>query len=44
MASIELAEFIETTLVTFAVHEALNKGVIVGLDEFAHQNGLPLLR
>ena len=37
------AEIIETTLVTFAVHESLNKGTVVSLDEFAGQNGLPLL-
>ncbi len=36
------AEIIETTLVTFAVHESLNKGAVVRLDEFAGQNGLPL--
>lgn len=42
-APIPLPELIETTLVTFAVHEALNKGVVVDLDEFAGQNGLPLL-
>lgn len=37
------AEIIETTLVTFAVHMSLNKGDVVRLDEFAGQNGLPLL-
>jgi hypothetical protein len=41
--SIPLNEIIETTLVTFAVHEALNKGVIVGLDEFALQHEVPLI-
>jgi predicted dehydrogenase/threonine dehydrogenase-like Zn-dependent dehydrogenase len=40
---IPLNEIIETTLVTFAVHEALNKGTIVHLGEFACQNGLPFL-
>jgi hypothetical protein len=40
---IPLNEIIETTLVTFAVHEALNKGTIVNLGEFACQNGLPFL-
>lgn len=42
-APIPLAEIIKTTLATFAVHEALNKGAVVSLDEFAGQNGLPLL-
>jgi predicted dehydrogenase len=37
------AEIIATTLVTFAVHESLNKGAVISLDEFAGQNGLPLL-
>jgi polar amino acid transport system substrate-binding protein len=42
-APIPLSEIIETTLVTFAVHEALNKGIIVSLDEFAPRNEMPLL-
>jgi hypothetical protein len=37
---IPLAELFETTLVTFAVHESLNKGAVVSLDEFAGQKGL----
>jgi polar amino acid transport system substrate-binding protein len=37
------AEIIETTLVTFAVHESLNKGVVISLDEFARKNELPLV-
>ena len=40
---IPLAELFETTLVTFAVHESLNKGAVVSLDEFAGQKGLNLL-
>jgi predicted dehydrogenase/threonine dehydrogenase-like Zn-dependent dehydrogenase len=40
---IPLNDIFETTLVTFAVHESLNKGAIIGLNEFAGQNGLPLL-
>ena len=39
---IPLAEIFETTLVTFAVHESLNKGAIVSLDDFGRQNGLQI--
>jgi predicted dehydrogenase len=42
-APIQLNEVVETTLVTFAVHESLNKGAIVDLCEYARQSGLPFL-
>jgi predicted dehydrogenase len=37
-APIPLAEIIETTLVTFAVHESLNKGIIVSISDFVLTN------
>jgi polar amino acid transport system substrate-binding protein len=40
---IPLNEIFESTLVTFAVHESLNKGAIVDLCEYARQSGLPFL-
>jgi predicted dehydrogenase/threonine dehydrogenase-like Zn-dependent dehydrogenase len=36
------SEIFETTLVTFAVHESLNKGAIVNLGEFAAANGIEI--
>jgi predicted dehydrogenase/threonine dehydrogenase-like Zn-dependent dehydrogenase len=43
-APIPFNEIVETALVTFAVHESLNKGAVISLDDFAQQNGLPLLK
>ena len=40
---IPIPELIETTLATFAVHESLNKGIIVNLSDFARHCELPLL-
>ena len=40
---IPLKELIETTLVTFAIHQSLNKGIIVHLGDFARQCELPML-
>ena len=40
---IPLAELIETTLVAFAIHQSLNKGIIVHLGDFARQCELPML-
>jgi predicted dehydrogenase len=41
---IPLAELIETSLVTFAIHESLNTGDIVSLDDYTQKLGLPLIR
>ena len=43
-APIPLAELIETSLVTFAIHESLNTGAIVSLDAYTQKLGLPLIR
>jgi polar amino acid transport system substrate-binding protein len=43
-APIPVVELIETTLVTFAIHESLNKNTIVDLAEFASNHNLPELR
>jgi predicted dehydrogenase/threonine dehydrogenase-like Zn-dependent dehydrogenase len=39
---ISLDQIFETTLVTFAIHESLNKGVIVNIGEFAAANGVEI--
>jgi len=39
--TIPLAELIESSLVTFAIHEALNTGRLIFLDQFAEKLGLP---
>jgi hypothetical protein len=39
---IPTAEIFETTLVTFAVHESLNKGVIVDLSDFGKANAIEI--
>jgi predicted dehydrogenase len=43
-APIPVAEIIETSFVTFAVHESLNTGTCVEISEFASKYNLPELR
>jgi predicted dehydrogenase len=39
-APIPIDEIIETTLVTFAIHQALNTGTVVHLEDFARDKGI----
>jgi len=37
------AEIVETTLVTFAIHQALNTGIVIQLESFAAQSGISVI-